>query len=42
MNRLPAKTKGPIRVHASDHAIANVHARLRPEASGETPQVAQS
>ena len=42
MNRLPAKTKGPIRVHASGHAIANGHARLMPEAGGETPRVAQS
>ena len=42
MNRLPAKTKGPIRAHASSQAIANGHARLRPEASGDTPLVAQS
>ena len=42
MNRLPAKTKGPIRVDASDHVVANVHARLMSEASGATPQIAQS
>ena len=42
MNRLPAKTKGPIRVDASDRVIANVHARLMPEASGATSRVAQS
>ena len=42
MNRLPAKTKGPIRVHASGQAIANDHTRLMPEASGEVPRVAQS
>jgi len=42
MNRLPAKTKGPIRVDASDHVIANVHSRLMPEAIGATSRVAQS
>jgi prophage regulatory protein len=42
MNRLPAKTKGPIRVDATDHVTANVHARLTPEASGASPRVAQS
>ena len=40
MNRLPTKTKGPIRVDASDHAIANVDAGLMPEASGATSRVA--
>ncbi len=42
MNRLPAKTKGPIRVDASDHVIANGHARLMPEAITATSRVAQS
>ena len=42
MNRLPAKTKGPIRVDASDRVIANVHARLMPKASGATSRAAQS
>ena len=42
MNRLPAKTKGLIRVDASDHVIASVHARLMPEASGATSRVAHS
>jgi prophage regulatory protein len=42
MNRLPAKTKGPIGVHASGRAIAIGHARLMPEASAETTQVAHS
>ena len=42
MNRLPAKTKGPIRADASDHVIANVHARLKSEASGATSRVAQN
>ena len=42
MNRLPAKTKGPIRVDVSDYVIANVDARLMPEASGATSQVAHS
>ena len=42
MNRLPAKTKGPIRVDVSDHVIANVDARLMPEASGATARVAHS
>ena len=40
MNRLPAKTKGPIRVEVSDHVIADVQARL--EASGPASRVAQS
>ena len=40
MNRLPAKTKGPIRVDVSDHVIGNVDARLG--ASGATPRVANS
>ena len=40
MNRLPTKTKGPIRVDA--HAIANVPMRPIPEASGATSRVAQS
>ena len=40
MNRLPTKTKGPIRVDAGDHLIANVQARL--EASGPASRVAQS
>ena len=40
MNRLPAKTKGPIRVDASDHVIATVHASR--EVSGATPRVVQS
>ena len=35
MNRLPAKTKGPIRAHSSGHAD------LRPEPSGATLLVAQ-
>ena len=39
MNRLPAKTKGPIRVDASDHAIASEHAGR--EVSGAPPRVAQ-
>ena len=39
MNRLPAKTKGPIRVNASDHVIATVHAGR--EVSGVPPRVAQ-
>ena len=42
MNRLPAKTKGPIRVHASGQVIAHGHARLLPEASGESPRVVPS
>jgi prophage regulatory protein len=42
MNRLPAKTKGPIRVPASGQAITDGHARLMPDASGETPRVSQS
>jgi prophage regulatory protein len=40
MNRLPAKTKGPIRVDASDHVIIAVDARR--EVSGATPRVVQS
>ena len=40
MNRLPAKTKGPIRVDVSDHVIASVHAGL--DASGATSHVAHS
>ena len=39
MNRLPTKTKGPIRVDVRDHGIANVDARR--EVSGATPQIAQ-
>ena len=35
MNRLPAKTKGPIRVHASGQAITHGRAPLMLEASGE-------
>jgi prophage regulatory protein len=42
MNRLPAKTKGQIRVHLSGQASVNGHARLMPEASGEPPRAAQS
>ena len=42
MNRLPAKTKGPIRVGAGDHVIANPQARPMPEASGATSRVAHS
>ena len=40
MNRLPAKTKGPIRVDVSDHVIDNVPARL--DAGGVNACVAQS
>ena len=40
MNRLPAKTKGPIRVDASDHVLATVRAGR--EVSGAAPRVAQS
>jgi prophage regulatory protein len=40
MNRLPAKTKGPIRVHSTDQATVNGHAVL-PEPSGATNRVAQ-
>ena len=40
MNRLPAKTKGPIRVDASDHVIADLHAGRK--ASGATSRVAHS
>ncbi len=42
MNRLPAKTKGPIRLHASGQAMANGQARLMPEASGEAARIVQS
>ena len=35
MNRLPAKTKGPIRVDVSDHVVVAVDAR---RASGPTPE----
>ena len=42
MNRLPKRTKGPIRVDASEHVLANVHARLMPGASGPTSPVAQN
>ena len=41
MNRLPTKTKGPIRVDVSDHVIANVDARLMPEAMSEAAVGAQ-
>jgi prophage regulatory protein len=40
MNRLPTKTKGPIRVDASDHVVVAVDARR--EVSGATPRIAQS
>ena len=40
MNRLPAKTKGPIRVHASDQVTVNSQADL-PEPRGATTRVAQ-
>ena len=40
MNRLPAKTKGPIRVDASDHLIAKVHAGR--DVGGATSRAAQS
>ena len=39
MNRLPTKTKGPIRADASDHVVAAVHAGRE---NGATPRVAQS
>ena len=42
MNRLPIKTKGPIRAHASAHKMADSHARALPEAGGEPPRGAQS
>ena len=42
MNRLPVKTKGQIRVRVNGQAMANGHAHLVPEASGEAPLVAQS
>ena len=42
MNRLPTKTKGPIRVGSSDRAISDVHVRSMSEASGATARVAQS
>jgi prophage regulatory protein len=41
MNRLPAKTKGPIRVHSSGQASVNGQGDLKPEPSGETLRVAQ-
>jgi len=41
MNRLPAKTKGPIRVHSSEQASVNGHGDLKPKPSGETLRVAQ-
>ena len=37
MNRLPAKTKGPIRAHAGGQAIIHGRSPLLPEASGEAP-----
>jgi prophage regulatory protein len=41
MNRLPAKTKGPIRKHASDQASVNGQVDLKPDQSGEALRVAQ-
>ena len=35
MNRLPAKTKGPIRKHASDQASVNGQVDLKPDQSGK-------
>jgi len=40
MNRLPARTKGPIRVHETDQVAVNGQADL-PEPSGATNRVAQ-
>jgi prophage regulatory protein len=42
MNRLPAKTKGQIRVRVNGQATANGHAPLMPEASGEGSRVSES
>ena len=41
MNRLPAKTKGQIRVHSTGQASIDRHADLKPEPSGEALRVAQ-
>ena len=41
MNRLPAKTKGPIRVHSSDQAGVNGPGDFKPEPSGKPLRVTQ-
>ena len=41
MNRLPAKTKGQIRVHSTGQASASRDADGKPEPSGEALRVAQ-
>ena len=35
MSRLPVKTKGPINVHTSSHALADDHPGIVPEAMSE-------
>ena len=42
MNRLPAKTKGQLRVRVNGQATANDRAHLLPEASGEASLVTKS
>lgn len=41
MNRLPTKTKGPIRVHSSGQTGVKGEADVKPEPSEETLRVAQ-
>ena len=41
MNRLPAKTRGPIRAHSSGQASVNGRDDVKPDPTGETFRVAQ-